>query len=136
MNVKTPPRSPTPQLKIMPTDMEEVKSARDFVGDALIGLGVDAETAFTAKVIVSELVTNAIKHTESASILVRTYIAQDGLAVVEVDDESDARPQIRPITLDALTGRGLAIIAENAACWGWVLREGSGKTVWAGLKSG
>ncbi|WP_051466462.1 ATP-binding protein [Actinomadura oligospora] len=134
MSMQITPCSPTPRLAIDRNDQEGVKDARDFLGDLLQAIGIaDPDVLYTAKLIVTELVTNAIKHTETADIVLRAYVAEDGRPTIEVDDDSNVRPVVRPITLDSFSGRGLALIDEIAACWGWALLDGGGKTVWAVL---
>ncbi|RMI42312.1 ATP-binding protein [Actinomadura harenae] len=128
------PDCPTPELVIGREGLEEVRGARDFLSEVLNAIGIDdLDAVYVAKTIVTELITNALKHTQTASVLLRVYVGEDGRPVVEVEDDSDARPEVRPLTLDEFTGRGLALVAGMAACWGWALREGGGKVVWAAL---
>ncbi|RFU39540.1 ATP-binding protein [Actinomadura logoneensis] len=134
MPVQITPCSPTPQLAIDRDDQEGVKGARDFLSDLLQALGVgDVEVIYIGKTIATELITNAVRHTATASVLMRVYVGEDGRPVIEVEDDSDARPRARPLTLDESSGRGLALVEGLAACWGWALREGGGKIVWAVL---
>ncbi|MEV4253306.1 ATP-binding protein [Spirillospora sp. NPDC049652] len=115
-------------------ELEDIKDARDFLGEVLIALGVDDQNAvYVAKTVATELITNAVRHTRTASVLMRVYVGEDGRPVIEVEDDSDARPKARPLTLDDFSGRGLALIEGLAACWGWALREDGGKVVWAVL---
>jgi anti-sigma regulatory factor (Ser/Thr protein kinase) len=83
--------------------------------------------------IACELVTNAI--TASAELPFRATVgllvgAQPGRLIVMVWDASRERP-VRPNPDDdAVTGRGLAIVAALSARWGWV-SDVRGKVVWA-----
>lgn len=114
--------------------LEEIKGARDFLGDVLNVLGVnDRDVVYVAKTIATELITNAVTHTETAHVLMRVYVGEDGRPMIEVEDDSDARPEVKPLTLDEFSGRGLALIEGLAAHWGWAFREGGGKVVWAAL---
>lgn len=82
-----------------------------------------------ALLIVSELVTNAIAHTQGQVRLDLT-LAQDRLRIA-VNDSSPRSPA-RPTTLDldATGGRGLLIVEALSTAWGSVPFAG-GKQVWA-----
>jgi len=85
-----------------------------------------------AEVLVSELVTNAIRHARTASTLM---LQLDGRYLyVAVRDES-AEPPRTVATSDplAVNGRGLRIVAVLATSWG-VLPTADGKVVWATLR--
>ncbi|MCP2341543.1 ATP-binding protein [Actinomadura rupiterrae] len=143
MTVQLARESPTPHWIIDRTDERGLKDARDFLGDVLGVMGCDADMIYIGKTIMTELATNALVHTANDAVPVRVVVAEDGRPVIEVEDGSDARPQIRPIIevadeRDSLaehfdSGRGLAMIAKMAAYWGWSMLEGRGKVVWAAL---
>ncbi|MEV5575268.1 ATP-binding protein [Spirillospora sp. NPDC052269] len=128
------PDCPTPQVVIGRDELEDIKGARDFLGEVLNGIGIgDRDVVYVAKTIATELITNAVKHTQTASILMRVYIAEDGRPTIEVEDDSDARPEAKSLTLDGFSGRGLALVEGMAAYWGWAFRDSGGKIVWAAL---
>ncbi|MEO3977961.1 SpoIIE family protein phosphatase [Streptomyces sp. CAU 1734] len=82
-----------------------------------------------ALLIVSELVTNAIAHTEGRVRLDLTLI-QDRLRIA-VNDSSPRSPGRPPsVDPDATGGRGLLIVEALSSAWGWVPFAG-GKQVWA-----
>ncbi len=114
----------TTRLSAAPTS---VAAARRFVREVLSAEHVADETVDTAELLTSEVVTNAIVHARSSPRLV---VNLDSRRVrVEVHDASMAVPVRRNASLDALGGRGLAIIDELAQDWG-VVAEPTGKLVW------
>ena len=103
-----------------------VALARRFVGDTLSGWGCD-DFVDAGRLLASELVTNAVLHARSGiTVVVRLH--RTGVRV-EVHDGSPAAPTVRDYGDEAMTGRGLALVADLAARWG-VDRDGSGKSVW------
>jgi Histidine kinase-like ATPase domain len=102
-----------------------VPEARRFVMDRLTGIPGDAVDV--ARLLVSELVTNAVLHarTELTLTLDRT-----GTVVrVQVEDGNPRLPVLRTHGSDASTGRGLGVIDKMATSWGTHSIEG-GKVVW------
>lgn len=84
-----------------------------------------------AEVIVSELVTNAVKH--GAGPVTLTIGQHDQELVISVSDEAvDAEPAPRELTPDAFDGRGMHLVAALSQRWGW-RNEDHVKTVWAEL---
>ncbi|MFP3969447.1 ATP-binding protein [Actinomadura fulvescens] len=116
----------------------EVSRARAAVGRALQDLGLP-ELIDDARLVVSELVTNAIDASAAGRVIFSVY-ENDGRPLVEVWDSEITRfPQpLRP-PQTALGGRGLLVVEELAADWGYRLAQlaPSGPTlkcVWALLK--
>ncbi|MGH8860062.1 MAG: ATP-binding protein [Jatrophihabitantaceae bacterium] len=84
--------------------------------------------------LVSELVTNAVRHGSPEVVLVLHVLADR--VRVEVQDGSDELPVVpaRRPSAERPTGRGLLIIAATAVDWGVELRsDRPGKVVWAEL---
>ncbi|MFC4907446.1 ATP-binding protein [Actinomadura gamaensis] len=142
MTAQIPPSSPAPQWKIERSDERGLKDARRILGDVLGVLGIsDPDLVHLAKTIMSELVANALEHTRTACVPVRVLVEEDGRPVIEVEDESDARPTLRPIVEveDGVlpehfdSGRGLAMVEIMAAYWGYSFLARGGKVVWAAL---
>jgi two-component sensor histidine kinase len=76
----------------------------------------------------SEVVTNAVRHSRSETILLEIDCRPSSVDV-RVSDDSSA-PPVRGAVADE-TGRGLALLDELAAAWGAEPRkDGPGKTVW------
>ncbi|WP_405592864.1 ATP-binding protein [Streptomyces sp. NBC_01190] len=87
-----------------------------------------------AELVVSELLTNAVRHVRAPQDrLVETrYERLAGGVRIEVHDADETRPVVREASMDAESGRGLALVdALTGGCWGVSGREGVGKLVWA-----
>ncbi|GAA3128841.1 hypothetical protein GCM10010449_57560 [Streptomyces rectiviolaceus] len=92
---------------------------------------VDAEHIDDAKLIVSELVTNATQHGGSACRLCLQIF--DASVVVEVYDNNSARPRPRPLSAERESGRGLAMVRLLAQRFDVSPVTGGGKRVRAVL---
>lgn len=83
------------------------------------------------ELVVAELVTNAVLHgAPPATVIVRA--GADRIRV-EVADAGRHLPVTSPRRGEAMTGRGLELVAAVAAAWGVDRRPGGGKVVWAEL---
>ncbi|NUK48830.1 ATP-binding protein [Streptomyces lunaelactis] len=92
-----------------------------------------AEIEDMALLVLSELVTNAVRHAHVSpgrEIETRFQLAGDGLRI-EVHDSSDVRPHMRASVSDSECGRGLVLVGVLADQWGVSERGGIGKSVWA-----
>ncbi|WSB72979.1 SpoIIE family protein phosphatase [Streptomyces decoyicus] len=106
-------------------DPAVVGSARALAGQQLSEWGLD-ELLFTTELIVSELVTNAIRH-GSGPITLR-LIRQDAL-ICEVSDASSTSPRLRHARTTDEGGRGLFIVAQLTRRWGTRYTP-IGKIIW------
>lgn len=87
-----------------------------------------------AELLTSELVTNALVHTDHDAVLTAT-VGPRGLRV-EVRDFVARRPRLRvPNADDGTHGRGLVLVQSLADAWG-VRAHGVGKAVWFELDAG
>jgi anti-sigma regulatory factor (Ser/Thr protein kinase) len=87
----------------------------------------------TAELLTSELVTNALIHTDHDAVLTAT-VGPRGLRV-EVRDFVARRPRLRaPDAGDGTHGRGLILVQSLADAWG-VRAHGVGKAVWFELEA-
>src|SRR4051794_31753922 len=106
-------------------------AARSFVAAHLGGL--PTEVVESAKLLVSELVGNAVLHSGGPMIL-GVSRAREWLLVTVADDDHAHIPHQRPAPdpeMLAESGRGFQIIAAEAADFGWrTLPGGTGKVVW------
>jgi anti-sigma regulatory factor (Ser/Thr protein kinase) len=91
-----------------------------------------AELADTTELIVSELVTNAVRAAAALpSPVVEVWLASDRVSVVAgVWDGCDDMPVRQETAAPDEAGRGLVIIDTLSADWGWYHQAG-GKLVWA-----
>jgi serine phosphatase RsbU (regulator of sigma subunit)/anti-sigma regulatory factor (Ser/Thr protein kinase) len=109
-----------------PADPAVVADARDAAARQLASWGL-GELAFTTELVVSELVTNAIRY---AGGPVGLRLIRDNVLVCEVTDPSNTQPRLRRARWTDEGGRGLYLVAQVTARWG--SRYGQqGKTIWA-----
>ncbi len=93
------------------------------------------EPADTARLCVSELLTNVIRHVGAGSAVTLRLWMVDGSPRLEVTDpEPDAVPVLRHPSQEAESGRGLALLDALTARWG-VTRNVDGKTAWCDLRA-
>ncbi|MGW2937693.1 SpoIIE family protein phosphatase [Streptomyces sp. NPDC001156] len=102
-------------------------TARTHAQHQLTHWGVDEETAYTTEMIVSELVTNAVRY---GTPPLRLQLIKDRTLTCEVHDGNPLAPRLRHAKTVDEGGRGLFIIAQLAQNWG-VRYSLDGKTVWA-----
>lgn len=105
-----------------------VATARDFASETLSAWGV-GELLYDAQLVVSELVTNAIRYA-GGTIQLRLMRNESHL-VCAVTDGSAALPTISDGDFLSESGRGLHLVDALASSWGWILINGKGKLVWA-----
>jgi len=113
--------------KRFPNDTLAPALARAALATTLIGVPADAFE--TAALLLSELVTNTVRHSGSEWVDVAITL---GAAVLRVAVADQATQTIRPRAPDVDGGWGLALVAELATRWG-VERHRTGKTVWVEL---
>lgn len=114
-----------------------VKIARDFTWGTLHNWGM-AALADDAALVVSELVTNAVRYGAASRcgglpIWLR-LLAQPPHLMCLVTDASRDLPLRRQAAADAVTGRGLRVIESCCSRWGWHRLDQGGKAVWALLR--
>ncbi|MGW4656933.1 ATP-binding SpoIIE family protein phosphatase [Streptomyces sp. NPDC004279] len=85
------------------------------------------ETAFATELILSELVTNAIRY---GAPPVHLRLLRDTKLVMEVSDGSSTSPHLRYATDTDEGGRGIYLVAQFAERWGTRFTP-NGKIVWA-----
>jgi|SRR5215467_1878033 len=108
-----------------------VREARLFAAASLHKWGM-ASLAEDAKLVVSELVTNAVKASADHDD-VAVWLWSDGQGVlIEVRDSAPGIPLLIEPTDDELSGRGLPLVAAFSEDWG-CCPAGRGKVVWARL---
>ena len=108
---------------------EAVPRARAFITGQLGG--EDSAVVDNARLVVTELVTNATLHGRPP-ISVRAR-RRPGLIRVEVEDGGQTLPVLPLHSTDSMTGRGLALVAAVAAAWGVEPGPKGRKVVWVDL---
>ncbi|MBC2907853.1 SpoIIE family protein phosphatase [Streptomyces cupreus] len=87
------------------------------------------EEAFTTELILSELVTNALRH---ATGPIHVRLIRDRSLICEVSDGSSTAPHLRSAATTDEGGRGLFLVAQFAARWGTRYTP-NGKVIWTEL---
>ncbi|MFH9294246.1 SpoIIE family protein phosphatase [Streptomyces sp. NPDC017520] len=101
-------------------------TARGLVHGRLQGWGLDEDTVEATELIVSELVTNAVRY---GTPPLRLRLLLDSTLTCEVHDGSTASPHLRHAGTVDEGGRGLFIVSRLASHWG--ARHGpDGKVLW------
>ncbi|MGW2113450.1 ATP-binding protein, partial [Streptomyces sp. NPDC001948] len=85
------------------------------------------ELAFVTELVVSELVTNAIRYATSP---IQLRLIKDRALICEVSDASSTAPHLRRARILDEGGRGLMLVAQLTERWG-TRYTGTGKTIWA-----
>ncbi|WP_237329160.1 SpoIIE family protein phosphatase [Streptomyces sp. CBMAI 2042] len=110
----------------VPLDPAAVGATRNKVARQLETWGLD-ELTMTTELIVSELVTNAIRY---ASGPVRLRLLLQSVLTCEVSDASSTTPRLRHARTTDEGGRGLFLVAQLARRWGTRYTH-RGKIIWA-----
>ncbi|MFI6944050.1 ATP-binding protein [Streptomyces sp. NPDC050418] len=117
------------------SDLRAVPQVRRALRELLAHWGSSGRSD-VAELLTSEIVTNALVHTDQDAVLTAT-VAPERLRV-EVRDYTGRRPKARVPHADDGTrtgGRGLLLVQSLADAWG-VMSYGTGKVVWFELDSG
>jgi anti-sigma regulatory factor (Ser/Thr protein kinase) len=113
----------------LPHSRRSPSLARVLVAQALVSC--PPELVETAQLLVSELVTNAVKHADS--ILVLRIASIESRWRVTVEDLSADAPEQHEAGGEVEVGRGLGLVDALATTWGWS-RTTTGKQVWFELE--
>jgi anti-sigma regulatory factor (Ser/Thr protein kinase) len=120
----------------LPPSIDAPIQARNFIGDACLEWRVP-QLLHPARLIVSELVTNAVEHAGTSIDL--TVSLRSPYLHLGVRDGDTTPPQMRfqpsadPATLDD-RGLGLRLVDRTATAWGFISTE-HGKIVWATMRA-
>ncbi|WP_084337273.1 ATP-binding protein [Actinomadura oligospora] len=120
---------------LLPHAPSSVAVARRRLGSELAASGVDPSVVDDASVIVSELISNALRHARplpSGQVRVSWIRRGDLIEIAVSDGGATTEPRRGPGTLSSLGGRGLGIVETLAEGWG-VRHEDGATTVWARL---
>jgi anti-sigma regulatory factor (Ser/Thr protein kinase) len=83
--------------------------------------------------VVSELVTNAMRHGDGDIVALGSFGADE--VRVAITDSGEALPVVLPTTTGQIGGLGLHVVGQVADAWGVAPFPG-GKTVWATFRLG
>jgi two-component sensor histidine kinase len=113
-----------------------VADARHRLAEDLLRWHVRRSTVDDAVLVLSELISNAIKHARplaSGKIAVSWVVGGEVVRIAVTDGGSNTRPIPVHSSVSALGGRGLSIVSAVAREWG--IEEGTPETtVWAVLR--
>ncbi|MFI1065260.1 SpoIIE family protein phosphatase [Streptomyces spororaveus] len=112
----------------VPGEASAVSRVRNAGAAQLAAWGLD-EISFATELILSELITNAIRY---GSAPVRVRLLRDRTLICEVSDGSSTSPHLRYAATTDEGGRGLFLVAQYADRWGTRYTE-RGKVIWAEL---
>jgi len=112
----------------VPQDPEAVAGIRQDVCRQLTAWNLH-HLLFSGELIVSELVTNAIRYGRPPA---RLRLVKDRTLICEVSDAGSTSPHLRRARVFDEGGRGLLLVAQLAQSWG-TRPAGGGKTIWAEL---
>jgi anti-sigma regulatory factor (Ser/Thr protein kinase) len=129
-SVGSPVGDERPARVVLAQNDTAVAAARDFAA-ALVRQWGSRDVAFDVQLLVSELVTNALRHGE-APIELRLRRAADDL-LIEVHDAGRALPRPRDAGPAEDTGRGLRLVAAISDRWG-TRPDVDGKSVWCTVR--
>jgi anti-sigma regulatory factor (Ser/Thr protein kinase) len=121
--------------RVPTADLAAVAEVRRLVREVLRRWGVPGFVD-TAELLASELVTNALVHTDDDALFVVRLSGggpADHRLRVEVHDRAARRPQPRDPEQHSTSGRGLMLVRSLSDAWG-VRPQGPGKAVWFELQ--
>jgi hypothetical protein len=107
-------------------ELTSARRARELIRDPLTRWDI-AELIPVTELLVSELVTNAVRYAQGA---IELRLVLEGGLVCEVLDNSAALPRLRYPGNEDERGRGLQVVSQMAQRWG-ARRTTAGKVVWS-----
>jgi GAF domain-containing protein/anti-sigma regulatory factor (Ser/Thr protein kinase) len=110
---------------VLPNDPAAVSRARRLVAEQLDRWGLE-ELGFSTELVVSELVTNAVRYSNGPVAL---RLIRDRALICEVADEAATSPQLRRADDADEGGRGLFIVSQVTQRWGYRPSR-RGKAIW------
>ncbi|HET6699432.1 MAG TPA: ATP-binding protein [Nocardioidaceae bacterium] len=119
----------------VPFAASSVASARQQLKRWMGQHGSSREHIEDARVIISELVANSVRHAQplpDGTILISWAVEHRGLKLSVTDGGSATRPRTVNASSSALAGRGMAIVESLAIAW-WTEKTRSRSTVHAVL---
>ena len=123
------------QTMRVPWTMSSAVGARRALVSALRALGVDPIVVGESEIVISELVTNAVRHARplpDGKIRVSWSVRASVVEIDVTDGGGPTSPHPAPRSVWSAGGRGLRIVGSLAHEWG-VRENPSGTTVWASM---
>jgi serine/threonine-protein kinase RsbW len=108
-------------------------AARSFASEILTAWDVQAQDVEAVQLVVSELVTNALRHAPESPAITLQLLARDGSVHVRVSDHGGGAPERRSQSDPGTgieSGRGVWIVDAFTDHWGTEADGHGGKTVW------
>lgn len=116
-----------------PPDAGATRRARQGLDALLETAGAGPAEIAVARVVLTELVANAIRHARTEFTVCASL--RGGMLRIEVIDDDTRPPALMGVDAESTSGRGLHIVAGLSQDWGWQTAEAddgvSGKVVWA-----
>ena len=123
----------TSAVVLLPHTPSSVAAARRLLTADLASAGIGGPAAGDAALVVSELLSNAIRHAAplpGSKVRVAWTLTGDAVRVAVSDAGGGSLPRITQASPAAPGGRGLGIVESLSARWG-VRRDEGETTVWA-----
>lgn len=113
-------------------DPSAVSYARDRILMQAVewGVPIEGDMRDAVELVASELITNAVVHSEGMVMVGLYYHPEEGRLLLVVHDGKSEPPRRQHATPDDESGRGLALVDALASRNGWEPTE-RGKKVWA-----
>lgn len=127
--------APSGRTVRLPWRVEAVPEVRRSLVADLQVRGMEPRLVGEAEIVVSELVTNAVRHARplaDGTVRVHWKVKGDAVEVEVTDGGGSTAPVPAPRSLWSPSGRGLRIVRSLAHEWG-VVDERGGRTVWVAL---
>jgi len=121
------------RVVLLPYTAASVGVARRRIVADLLSAGIFESTAGDAAIVVTELITNALRHARplpGAVVRVAWLLASDHVEVEVSDGGGSTTPTLSDPVQSATSGRGLGIVDRLSRRWGVRQKDGE-MTVWA-----
>ena len=137
METRSPRREYAPVTVRVPFAASSVAVARQQLRAWMRAQGYAREVIEDGRVVISELVGNAVRHAKPLSdgtILITWGRDRRGIRISVTDGGSTSRPRKMHASTSAVSGRGMAIVEALALDW-WAEQNRSRSTIHALLRS-